>query len=268
MAFQIGKAAKLLGMSPEGVRLYERAGILKPWRGESEQSYRTYEHMDFAALIRARGYHHAGFSTKQIAQLLQAKGLEEVVDQYAGRRQALEEEIRFKTMILDELKTLEEVSARANRDLWQITRGESPAMYRFPFMRNGDYCLTGEQEPVLQQWISKTPITFISQSNEWEKLTAGKVQYTAALGIREEQAHSLGLDLRWAEYYPARSALYSIVLEKGNEFHPLVSLKPLLDYVAEHGITVKGNPVSRVFVSINKNENYTRFREVWLPVEG
>lgn len=254
-------------MSPEGVRLYERAGILKPWRGENEQAYRTYEHMDFAALIRARGYHHAGFTTKQTAQLLQAKGLEEVVDQYTRRRQELEHEIQFKKMLVDTLRELEEVSARADQDLWRITRRQQPAMYRFPFMRDGTYCLKDRQERALQQWIAKTPITFISQSNEWDKLAAGQIQYTAALGIWEEQAHSLDLDLRWAEYYPARPALYSIVREEGNEFHPLISLKPLLEYVSESGSQVTGDPVSRVFVSINKNENYTRYREVWLPVE-
>lgn len=44
--FRIGKIADLLGMSTEGLRLYERSGIVKPKRGENNTAYRTYGHLE------------------------------------------------------------------------------------------------------------------------------------------------------------------------------------------------------------------------------
>ena len=59
------------------------------------------------------------------------------------------------------------------------------------------------------------------------------------------------------------------VEERGEEyFQPRECLAPLLRYVEEHRVAVAGSPISRPFLSLNKKENYTRFREVWLPVRG
>ena len=38
-------------------------------------------------------------------------------------------------------------------------------------------------------------------------------------------------------------------------------------YLEEHPAQVAGSPISRTFLSFNKRECYTRYREVWLPVQ-
>ena len=52
---------RLLGMSAEGIRMYERSGILRAQREKEENEYRSFDHLDITALIRARGYHYCGF---------------------------------------------------------------------------------------------------------------------------------------------------------------------------------------------------------------
>ncbi len=44
-------------------------------------------------------------------------------------------------------------------------------------------------------------------------------------------------------------------------------LADLAEYVREHRIAVAGDPICRTFLSMNKKENYRRFRQVWLPIE-
>lgn len=77
----------------------------------------------------------------------------------------------------------------------------------------------------------------------------------------------LDLDIKFTTYYPSCSCLYSIVQEQGESFQPLDCLSPLMDFVKGNGITVTDDPVSNTFLSMNKHENYTRFREVWLPIQ-
>ena len=54
MKYKIGTVAKLLGVSPEALRLYERNGILLSDRGDGENGYRYYSRLDITALLRAR----------------------------------------------------------------------------------------------------------------------------------------------------------------------------------------------------------------------
>lgn len=267
MNFRIGKIAKLLSMSSEGLRLYERSGIIKPQRDDGDNSYRTYEHLDFTALIRARGYHYAGFSTKEISHLLNAKCVDDIIAGYETREKVLEQEIDYKKQLLQNLRSLKSISANAEHKLWKIEKKVRPAMYRFPFISDGNYLLDSKQEKIFTKWLQKTPFVFISQSIEWEKLLSGTAQITAALGIFEEQLSFLSLDLEYAQYYPSCSCLYSIVQEQGADFQPFECFYRLIEYVDKNSIIVTGSPVSRTFLSMNKNENYTRYREIWIPVE-
>ncbi len=268
MNFRIGTIARLLGMSPEGVRLYEREGILRPRRGEGDGAYRTYQHLDLTALLRARGYHNLGFSTSETADLLNAADPGEVTEQYALREKSLEREIRWKELLLQNLRETRTLIGEARASLGEVRPGVRPALYRFPFIRDGEFLLDREQEKVFSQWARHTPLVFTTHSNDWEALQAGRTQATSALGVFADQAEELGLDLTFAEFCPPCPCLRTITWEEGEEqFQPLICLAPLLAYLEEHPAQVAGSPISRTFLSFNKRECYTRYREVWLPVQ-
>ena len=49
MKYQIGQVAKLLDISAQGLRLYEKEGIIQPEREES--GYRSYNRLDITSLL-------------------------------------------------------------------------------------------------------------------------------------------------------------------------------------------------------------------------
>lgn len=268
MNFKIGTIARLLSMSSEGLRLYERCGILRPRRSAQNNDFRTYEYLDFTALIHARGYHYLGFSTQEIARLLNSDNIDNVLAQYTKREQDLKDEIRTKQLLLEHLQQLSQLSASAQGNLGKITQSTRPAMYRFPFARNTQFILKKEQEPRFRVWIQNSPVVFLSQNNDWNALLQGQAQKETSLGIMEEDAKRLSLDVSCAQYYPACPCLYSIVEEQGEVFQPLVCLAGLMDYVQTHRVSVAGDPIARTFLFLDKEQNYTRFREVWLPIHA
>ena len=48
--------------------------------------------------------------------------------------------------------------------------------------------------------------------------------------------------------------------------HKPMQIELLKKYVRQHHISVAGDPVCRTFLSMNKKEDYRRFRQVWLPI--
>ena len=75
MKYKIGEVSRLPGISSEGLRLYERNGVISSEK-DSDNGYRYYRHLDISALIRSRTYRNYGFSMKETAQLLNMADLE------------------------------------------------------------------------------------------------------------------------------------------------------------------------------------------------
>ena len=85
MEYKIGTVAKLLGISPEGLRLYERNDILVSHRREEENGYRYYSRLDITALLRARAYHQYGFSLKETEALINTDDVQYIGQEYRQR---------------------------------------------------------------------------------------------------------------------------------------------------------------------------------------
>ncbi len=268
MKYRIGVVAKLLGISPEGLRLYERDGILESRREENGSGYRYYERLDITALLRARAYQKYGFSLKETESLINTDDIDQIVDGYTRRSQQLAEEIARKRRMLDYLNKTSAIIERLPEELWQIRRDTRPGLYRFEFMKGDELMLKPEAYGDFQRWVSMAPFTFPSQRNEWEALTEGRDRSFSALGMMEEDAAALGVrESELVRYFPPCSCLYTVVRISRENASCDKYLAHLREFVEREGIQVTGDPVARTFLSMNKRDDYTRYRQIWLPVE-
>ena len=215
MDYKIGVVSKLLGISPEGLRLYEREGILSSRR---EGSYRVYSHLDITALMRARSYHNYGFSLKETEDLINTDSLESVADYYRKREKSLEEEIVQKQRLLSYLKSVNQLAQRVPQQLWKIRRGIRPAMYRFEFMDGDDLIIGPELYGKFQEWVGLAPFTFPAQRNEWKRIVQGEGRSVSALGIFAEDAEYFGIRKEGPiTFHPECECLYTIVELAGED---------------------------------------------------
>lgn len=259
--------SKLLGISAEGLRLYEREGILNS-RREEGGGYRLYGHLDITALMRARSYHNSGFSLKETEYLLNTSDVDGVLESYQKRQEDLEQEIAVKQRMLEYMKEIHTLSARIDADLWCIKREIRPELYRFEFM-DGDRLIIGpEKYGEFQKWVNLAPFAFPAQRNEWKAVQKGDDHSISALGIFGKDAEFLGIEeTEGIVRHPSCECLYTVVKIAEDEALSYQYLNHLTEYVKENHIHVTGDPISRTFLSMNKRENYTRYRQIWLPVE-
>ena len=80
MAYKIGEVAKLLGISSETVRYYEREGVIRSQKIDQESGYRYYEALDINALMRVRMYRNYGFTLQEAKEMLNTCTLEEIAE--------------------------------------------------------------------------------------------------------------------------------------------------------------------------------------------
>ncbi|WP_215695779.1 MerR family transcriptional regulator [Clostridium sp. MCC353] len=267
MEYRIGVVSKLLGISAEGLRLYEREGILNS-RREEGGGYRLYGHLDITALMRARSYHNSGFSLKETEYLINTSDVKGVLESYRKRQEDLEQEIAVKQKMLEYMKEIHSLSERIAADLWCIRKEKRPEMYRFEFM-DGDRLIIGpEKYEEFQTWVNLAPFAFPAQRNDWKAVLNGEDHSISALGIFGKDAEFLGIGEREGIVrHPPCECLYTVVKLEGEEALSYQYLNHLVEYVKNNHIHVVGDPIARTFLSMNKRENYTRYRQIWVPVE-
>ncbi len=121
MSYQIGEVAKRVGMTVEGLRFYERRGLIKP-AARSPSRYRLYGEREVQALLFVKAAQEMGFSLGEIQELLeirQGKGnsCEVMRDRLADKLDAVGHKIKL-------LRTLEkDLASGVQRCDEQIRKG-------------------------------------------------------------------------------------------------------------------------------------------------
>ncbi len=69
MMYKIGDVAKILGISPDLLRYYEKKGVVMPMKGK-HNDYRYYDFWDINFLLDCLWFKNFGFSIDQIADMV------------------------------------------------------------------------------------------------------------------------------------------------------------------------------------------------------
>ena len=109
MNYQIGDVAKKVGMTVEGLRFYERRGLLSPAR-RSPSGYRLYDEREIHLLQFVKAAQEMGFSLREIEELLalrdgSAKSCVSMRDHLAGKLQTVQRKIKLLRALEKDLST-------------------------------------------------------------------------------------------------------------------------------------------------------------------
>ena len=105
MFYSIGDVSKILNVSKEMIRYYEKQGALKPARKENN-NYRSYSTMDIFFLMEMIRYQALGLTTTEINQLLNNNYMQSYSDCLSNYHKKLEKEITFKMVLKDRIKEM------------------------------------------------------------------------------------------------------------------------------------------------------------------
>ena len=254
MDYSIGQVAKLLGLSIEGIRNYEKSEIIMPKRTDS--AYRKYSYLDITSLIRAKAYRSLGFTLRETSQLTNEMQIPQIVDALRGKRQGLDEQrelIRAKIAFLDETVS-EFESLEQNLDRAQIC--VIPAYYRFEYGKNGKICMDDDVRETFQAWMEYAPFVHISSRYRDGDVYGGlaiEEKYARLFGIHED-----GL----IHYIPQGMSIGVKVMEQENGYSDVKCTQALKQYAEYHRFKISDDLIGHTIVGITKKQAYKRYREV------
>ena len=91
--YSIGETAKLLGVSTQTLRYYDREDILKPVHINDQTGYRYYSYTQFHTIDRIKYLQGFGLSLEEIGEIIQDGTVKALLPRLAARKEALLEQI-------------------------------------------------------------------------------------------------------------------------------------------------------------------------------
>jgi len=269
MKYTIGKLAKLLNVSIETIRNYEKLGLISPVRDE-RNAYRLYNAVDLNVIRRARAYASCGIPLKQSVDLILNGDIGDLVSTLDQVTQSVSDRIAYDMMLLRylELKRnhLNRISAMENRCAVE----NSPAMYCIIYREGLRFRADTRHQKLYTAWDSMRPFTESMFNCSRTFLLGGDYEYSHGLCIEKPFADFFGItESEDVRFFPSRKCLYALV---AGVYEPQVSkintamnlVKRMLD---EGGYEIDGDPIGRVVHTSRSRGTFNHYIETWVPIK-
>lgn len=260
MEYTIGQVSRLLGLSIEGIRNYEKGGIIRSRRTENS-NYRKYGYLDITSLIRARMYRALGCSIRETNCLTNDSSVEAISAFMNARKAGLERDIHVAHQKLRRLEEIIQSLDALEAEVDRITICESPAVYRLEFSRNGEVNFAAPVVSAFQAWMEYAPFVYISSRYHGDEVYGGlaiDASYAGMFDLRESDI---------VRFYPKALCARLTVMEADNAYSDVDILQPIREYADRHRFRLCGDMIGHTVIGINKADGYKRCRRIYVPIE-
>lgn len=265
--YTIGELAKILGVTTETIRHYERKKLIKPVH-DQETGYRYYNTWDLHMLLRARCYLGFGFSAEQTAAILQNNDLNKLDLLLEQQEMILQEKILYNMNILKKIRKNRQLIRDILNDHSMLSIRERPGIYRIDTQKC--YTISLEQDELLElkQFCQSVPFIFSTALFPQENLNNKNKEFYFGVGIEEEFASLLNIKCsKYIKYYPPTLCLYMCIPSRSGKFLNYEVLKPAFDYMKKHNLILNGDIITQI-VWMSKPENeYFNWHNIWIPIK-
>ena len=267
MRYKIGDVAKILGISPDLLRYYEKKGVVKPVKDQNND-YRYYEPWDINFLIDCLWFKNFGFGIEQVAHMVSSCTMDELLSVMGDKESEIEENIFRQELLLRRGRQhLKEVS-RVRDLLGKCDLVDSPEIYRYLNRYNFIYDNSKELQKLSHQWLQYMPFTHRCFEIERDDLSNGRDNYAWGFSLGMDYVRDLKVPLNPpVMHLPSQLSIHSAFTSSGKGAFTPRHLEFMVDYAREHDLEVAGNARGNLVCSILEEDKLTGYFEVWLPVK-
>ncbi|MBQ8831381.1 MAG: MerR family transcriptional regulator [Oscillospiraceae bacterium] len=266
MRYKIGDVAKILGISTDLIRYYEKKGVVSPEKGE-HNSYRYYDTWDINFLIDCLWYKNFGFSIDEISVIESETTYDSLLERIDDMSAEIEASAKRYQLLHERLvsqkETLENVRSLIGK--CEVTMG--PDFIYYLNRHNFEYESDSTLQTLSRRWLKYMPFS----TRYFEiPVTAHGSEDKYSWGFSLDMHYVEEFDVKYAppvERFESRPCIHSAFKSSGkNAFSPK-HMDFMFKYAKTHGLKPVGNAFGNLVCSVVDNGKLTGFFEAWLPVE-
>mgnify|MGYP001176798070 FL=1 len=266
MKYTISEFSKLLGITADTLRFYEKYEIIKPVKNRNN-NYRYFDDLDARNILMSRWYKSLGFSVQEVAQLIKEENFAHIAERIRLKQIELEEEIRWKTMLLQKVSGITENLNDIEKRLNQCTIKKLSGIYRIRQTDKNELVQDGRLTGKIEEWMKYMPHTFFSFRIYCKEILSGNnffnYDWGLALYIKDL---NLEVDER-IEYIEPKIYISSVITSSG-DYITKESLQFMLDYIEGEQYTICGDVFGKIILTKKSKDARQSFLEVNIPVNG
>ena len=269
MRYKIGDVARVLGVSTDILRYYERKGVVTPEKDE-HNDYRYYDSWHINFLTDCLWFKNFGFSIEQIADIVRIPNAGEIGQLFSMKEDELRDHIRRCELLLKRSAEHRESLAAIENLLYKCEIAESEEYVRF-INRIGENFLTDSlTRETAKKWLEVLPFNHRYFEMSSEAIIPGREDdYRWGYSLSAKYVDELGFDVAPPIVrFPSRKCIHTVFKNSGGKggFSP-----SLLEYVAEYaqkeGVPLFGPVHGRLLCSVLEDGQLTGYFEAWIPIE-
>ncbi|MCD7892402.1 MAG: MerR family transcriptional regulator [Erysipelotrichaceae bacterium] len=264
--YTIGELAKILDVTAETIRYYERKNIIQPIKNK-ESGYRYYTTWDLHMIIRARCYLGFGFSIEEVADLLQKEKLEDIDAILAKQEDVLQQNIIYQMNLLRKLRLNRSLINDKENQQKQFCIQTRPGIYRIDTQKCYTLDLTNQERNELKKFCEYIPFVFSTALFPKNYIEEKNKDFYFGIGIEEEYAQLFDVkENDYVHYYPPQTCLYMSFPSRSSQFLTYEVLEPAFNYMEENNLQLNGDVITQIVSMWKPEEEYFNLHNIWIPI--
>jgi DNA-binding transcriptional MerR regulator len=266
--YKIGDVARILGISTDLLRYYEKKGVVMPIK-DRRNDYRYYDAWDINFLMDCLWFKNFGFSIEQIADMVRIPSSDDIANMFEDKERELLRTIRRCQLLLRRSQQHREEISRIEDMLLKCEIAASPEVVRYINRVGDEYPMDENLEPLARQWLEAMPFNhrYFEISRE-ALLSGGDGGYQWGFCLRMDYARELDFAISPpVKKIPSRRSIHTVFKSRGKGgFSPRL-LQYAVDYAKEEGLTIAGDAHGVLLASIQEDDSLCGYFEAWIPIE-
>ena len=276
MKYKIGDMAKILGISPDLLRYYEKKGVVSPVK-DRNNDYRYYDTRDTNFLVDCLFYKNFGFSIEETSELVRSCSIDEISGRFLENETQLEESIRRQQLLLRRSQEYRRSIARISDHLGRCSFDRRPACIYYINRHNQEFDTAPDLGRVTRQWLKYLPFSRRSFIVPMEALLSpdSREEFQWGFSLSQEYAGLLGASAQPPVVaLPDARCVYTVFSNPDSAFSPRF-FGYALDFIRAQGLRLCGDVYGHLLISANESgplaitpgtPQITGYFEAWLPV--
>ncbi len=266
MQYKIGDVARILGISTDLLRYYEKKGVVTPTK-DKQNDYRYYDAWDINFLIDCLWYKNFGFGIPQIAYMVSDCYYGDLLDMLGEKKDELEDLIHHQELLLRRINQHLEQVKRVKETMGKINIEPCPEVVCYLNRYDTDYDNSDEMQKLSKQWLSYMPFLqrYFEMPTEPEDQHAHHYSWGFSLEMDYVDEFSVPIQSP-VKHQPSVDCIHSVFKSSGKDAFSPKHINYLYDYAARNGYTVAGDARGNLVCSVLDDGTLTGFFEVWLPI--